>query len=71
MTAIGDACALPWSKARAEMGMGMESRDAAVGGSNGTGTVGREGQLGKSDFLSFTPENEPLKRLGRSWSNSF
>lgn len=47
MATAGDACALPWSKARAEMGMGMESRDAAVGGSNGTGTGWEGGAAGQ------------------------
>lgn len=51
--------------------MGMESRDDALGGSRGTGTGWLGWVLGKSDFLGFTSEKEPLKRLSRGWSSSF
>lgn len=48
--------ALPWSKARAEMG--IEFRDAAVGASSGTRTPWQLGWvLGKSDFLGFRLSN--------------
>lgn len=48
---------LPWV---AQVGQGRDGREEQLGW-----------VLGKSDFLAFTSENELLKRLRRSWSNSF
>lgn len=35
----------------------------------GQGQGGREGQLGRSDFVGFISENEPLERVGAARFN--